>query len=52
MIKRKRHLEMLLEKIPHILDPILNLNSTLTPAPIAAEVLWSARSMGILRRGA
>ncbi len=50
MIKRKRHLEMLLEKIPPHPGPDPELEQYLTPAPIAAEVLWSARSMGDIEK--
>jgi putative methylase len=46
MIRRKRHLEMLLEKVPCHPDPDPGLEQYLTPPGIAAEVLWAARAMG------
>ncbi|MDK2874644.1 MAG: putative methylase [Methanothermobacter sp.] len=46
MIRRKRHLEMLLEKVPAHPDPDPGLEQYLTPPGIAAEVLWAARAMG------
>lgn len=46
MIRRKRHLEMLLERVPGHPDPDPTLEQYLTPPGIAAEVLWAARAMG------
>ncbi|MGB4611237.1 MAG: METTL5 family protein [Methanothermobacter thermautotrophicus] len=45
-MRRKRHLEMLLERIPPHPHPDPGLEQYLTPAHVAAEVLWAARTMG------
>lgn len=45
-MRRKRHLEMLLERIPPHPHPDPGLEQYLTPAHVAAEVLWAARAMG------
>ncbi|BAM70998.1 methyltransferase [Methanothermobacter sp. KEPCO-1] len=45
-MRRKRQLEMLLERVPPHPRPDPGLEQYLTPAPLAAEVLWAARDMG------
>jgi putative methylase len=45
-IERKRHLEMILQKIPPHKSPKVHLEQYTTPANIAADILWNAYSLG------
>lgn len=45
-ISKKRHLEMILQRIPSHESPKAYLEQYITPAPIAAHVLWTAYSLG------
>lgn len=44
-ITKKRHLEMMLQNIPPHKSPKVNLEQYITPANIAADVLWNAYSL-------
>ncbi|MDD5503444.1 MAG: METTL5 family protein [Candidatus Thermoplasmatota archaeon] len=46
MITKKRHLEITLQRIPRHPKPKANLEQYLTPATIAADVLWNAYALG------
>jgi putative methylase len=46
MITKKRHLEMALQDIPSHPHPNPHLEQYLTPAPIAADLIWNATSQG------
>ena len=45
-ISKKKHLEMALEKVPRHPNPKVELEQYSTPAPIAADLLWNAGSLG------
>ncbi len=45
-IAKKRHLEMILQSIPYYKSPKVHLEQYITPAHIAADVLWNAYSLG------
>ncbi len=45
-ITKKRHLEMILQKIPPHKSPKVHLEQYSTPAKIAADILWNAYSLG------
>ena len=45
-ISKKKHLEMVLEKVPRHPNPKVELEQYSTPAPIAADLLWNAGSLG------
>ena len=45
-ITKKRHLEMILQRIPPHKSPKVQLEQYMTPANIAADVLWNAYSLG------
>jgi putative methylase len=46
MIRKKRHLEMVLEGIPPHPSPRVDLEQYSTPSKIAADLLWNAAAMG------
>jgi putative methylase len=46
MITKKRHLEMALQDIPPHPDPDPDREQYLTPAPIAADLVWNATTQG------
>ncbi len=46
MFTKKRHLEMALQDIPGHLDPDPDREQYLTPAPIAADLVWNATNQG------
>lgn len=46
MITKKRHLEMALQDIPAHPDPDPDREQYLTPAPIAADLVWNATTQG------
>ena len=45
-ITKKRHLEMILQGIPLHKSPKVHLEQYITPANIAADILWNAYSLG------
>lgn len=45
-IKKKRHLEMILQRIPSHKEPKVHLEQYTTPSNIAADLLWNACSLG------
>jgi putative methylase len=46
MIRKKRHLEMVLEGIPSHPSPRVDLEQYSTPPKIAADLLWNAAALG------
>jgi putative methylase len=46
MITKKRHLEMALQDVPGHPDPDPEREQYLTPAPIAADLVWNATTQG------
>lgn len=45
-ISKKKHLEMILEKVPKHPNPKVDLEQYSTPATIAADLIWNAYSLG------
>lgn len=45
-ITKKKHLEMAIQKVPKHPNPKVDLEQYSTPAPIAADLLWNAYSLG------
>lgn len=45
-INKKKHLEIIIESIPKHLNPKIDLEQYSTPATIAADLLWNAKSFG------
>jgi len=45
-ITKKKHLEIAIENIPKFESPKIDLEQYSTPAPIAADLLWNAKSLG------
>ena len=45
-ISKKKHLEMILEKVPNHPNPKVGLEQYSTPATIAADLLWNAYGLG------
>jgi putative methylase len=45
-IKKKRHLEMILQSIPGHINPKVELEQYSTPSIIAADILWTAYALG------
>ncbi len=45
-ISKKKHLEMVLEKVPNHPNPKVGLEQYSTPATIAADLLWNAYGLG------
>ncbi|AMK14992.1 METTL5 family protein [Methanobrevibacter olleyae] len=45
-ISKKKHLEMVLEKVPKHPNPKVDLEQYSTPATIAADLIWNAYSLG------
>jgi len=45
-ITKKRHLEMILQKIPPHKSPKVHLEQYTTPSNIASDILWNAYSLG------
>ena len=48
-ISKKKHLEMILEKIPKHPNPKVDLEQYSTPATIAADLIWNAYSLGDIK---
>lgn len=48
-ITKKRHLEMILQRIPPHKSPKVHLEQYTTPANIAADILWNAYSLGDIK---
>ncbi len=48
-IAKKRHLEMILQRIPSHPAPKVELEQYATPADIAADILWNAYSLGDIK---
>ncbi len=48
-ISKKKHLEMILEKIPKHPNPKVELEQYSTPATIAADLLWNAYGLGDIK---
>lgn len=48
-ISKKKHLEMILEKIPKHPNPKVELEQYSTPAVIASDLIWNAYGMGDIR---
>jgi len=48
-ITKKKHLEMILQNIPPSKSPKVHLEQYITPAHIAADVLWIAYSLGDIK---
>jgi putative methylase len=49
LVNRKKHLEMALQKLPIHPKPKVHLEQYLTPASIAADVLWNAYTLGDIK---
>ena len=45
-ISKKKHLEIILEKVPNHLNPKVGLEQYSTPATIAADLVWNAYGLG------
>ena len=45
-ISKKKHLEMILERIPKHPNPKVGLEQYSTPATIAADLIWNAYGLG------
>lgn len=45
-ISKKKHLEMILENVPHHPNPKVDLEQYSTPATIAADLMWNAYGLG------
>lgn len=45
-IRKKKHLEMILEKIPQHPNPKVELEQYSTPSPIASDIIWNAYTLG------
>ena len=45
-IRKKRHLEMLIQTIPSFESPKIELEQYNTPASIVADILWNANALG------
>ena len=45
-ISKKKHLEMILEKVPKHPNPKVDLEQYSTPATIAADLIWNAYGLG------
>lgn len=48
-ISKKKHLEIALQNIPQHPHPKIELEQYLTPAPIAADILWNAHTLGDIK---
>jgi SAM-dependent methyltransferase len=48
-ISKKKHLEMILEKVPNHPNPKVGLEQYSTPATIAADLVWNAYGLGDIR---
>ena len=48
-ISKKKHLEMILEKVPKHPNPKVELEQYSTPASIAADLIWNAYGLGDIR---
>ena len=48
-ISKKKHLEMILENVPHHPNPKVDLEQYSTPATIAADLVWNAYGLGDIK---